>query len=166
MLVATDVAARGLDIDAVDAVINYEISRDPDAHIHRIGRTGRAGNKGIACSFLMEKEIYKFERLQQSLQQTFSMTPLPNEEVLHKKIFYPPMVSIQISGGKKHKLRAGDILGALTSDKKIDGISVGKINIFDNHSFVAVSHKIVKMALGKLQSGKMKGRSFQARLCR
>jgi ATP-independent RNA helicase DbpA len=73
------------------------------------------------------------------------------------------MVTIQIDGGKKQKVRAGDILGALTGDKGIDGKHVGKIQLFDNWSFVAVSHEASKAALQKLANGKLKGLSFKVR---
>ena len=164
VLVATDVAARGLDIDSLDAVINYHIARDPEMHVHRIGRTGRAGNIGAAYSLISEKESYKVALLQDYLGQVISAEPLPASRLLDKQVNKPAMATLLIDGGKKQKVRPGDILGALTGANGIAGTQVGKINIFDNRSYVAVRQSVVKQALGKLTDGKLKGRSFRVRL--
>ncbi len=166
VLVATDVAARGLDIDSLDAVINYHIARDPEMHIHRIGRTGRAGNTGAAYSLISEKENHKVIVLQDYLGQIISSEPLPSRRLLTSSVNKPLMATLLIDGGKKQKVRPGDILGALTGTDGIKGTQVGKINIFDNRSYVAVRRNAVKPALRKLTSGKLKGRSFRARLIR
>jgi len=115
VLVATDVASRGLDIDAIDLVINYHLARDTEVHVHRIGRTGRAGSKGFACTLYTEKENYKLARLEEYLGQTIDVEKLPSLSILEKPSYWPAVVTIQISGGKKQKLRPGDILGALTA---------------------------------------------------
>jgi len=164
VLVATDVAARGLDIEALDAVINYQLARDTEVHIHRIGRTGRAGSKGIACSFYSDKEHYKVVMLEEYLDRMIVSEPLPPINLLDKPVFYSEMETLQIDGGKKQKVRAGDILGALTGEDGIPGAAVGKINIADNWSYVAVSRDVYKLALQKLGQGKLKGRSFRVRL--
>jgi ATP-independent RNA helicase DbpA len=164
VLVATDVAARGLDIDSLDAVINYHIARDPEMHVHRIGRTGRAGNVGVAYSLISDKESYKVALLQDYLGQVISTEPLPASRLLDKQANKPAMATLLIDGGKKQKVRPGDILGALTGANGIAGTQVGKINIFDNRSYVAVRQNAVKQALGKLTDGKLKGRSFRVRL--
>jgi ATP-independent RNA helicase DbpA len=166
ILVATDVAARGLDIEALDAVINYQLARDTEVHIHRIGRTGRAGCKGIACTLYSEKERYKIAQLEDYLDQLIVDNPLPPIDLLGQKIFGPSMETLQIDGGKKQKVRAGDILGALTGENGIPGAAVGKINIADNWAYVAVSREVYKTALHKLGQGKLKGRSFRVRLIR
>jgi ATP-independent RNA helicase DbpA len=163
ILVATDVAARGLDIDAVDAVINYHLARDPEVHIHRIGRTGRAGSKGIAYTLYSEKEAYKVARLEAYLERTIEAEPLPPYTLLEKPAYKPGMVCLQIDGGKKQKVRPGDILGALTGKDGIAGRQVGKIHIFDQCAYVAVSRDAARPALKKLIEGKLKGRSFRAR---
>jgi len=164
VLVATDVAARGLDIEALDAVINYQLARDTEVHIHRIGRTGRAGSKGIACSFYSDREHYKVVMLEEYLDRMIVSEPLPSVNLLDKPVFYSEMETLQIDGGKKQKVRAGDILGALTGEDGIPGAAVGKINIADNWSYVAVSRDVYKLALQKLGQGKLKGRSFRVRL--
>lgn len=170
VLVATDVAARGLDIEALDAVINYQLARDAEVHVHRIGRTGRAGSKGVACTLYSDKEAYKVALLEDYLDQLIVSEPLPPAKLLDKPAFYPTMETLQIDGGKKQKVRPGDILGALTGNSSgqegIDGKSVGKINIFDNCAYVAVKSEACQSALKKLGQGKLKGRSFRVRLIR
>jgi ATP-independent RNA helicase DbpA len=166
VLVATDVAARGLDIDELDAVINYHIARDPEMHVHRIGRTGRAGSKGTAYSLISEKESYKVALLKDYLGQVIESEPLPPIHHLKQTPNKPTMATLLISGGKKQKVRPGDILGALTGENGITGAQVGKINIFHNRAYVAVHHSAAKPALKKLSEGKLKGRAFRARLIR
>ena len=163
VLVATDVASRGLDIDALDMVINYHIARDIEVHTHRIGRTGRAGSKGIACTLYVEKEKYKLTKLEEYLGYSIDVEPLPAMKVLNDPIDYAPMVTLQIDGGKKQKLRPGDILGALTGKDGIAGKQVGKIQLFSNKAYVAVHRDVAEYALRKLADGKLKGRSFRAR---
>lgn len=164
VLVATDVAARGLDIALLDAVINYHIARDTEVHLHRIGRTGRAGSKGTAYSLISDKESYKVALLQDYLGQSIVAEPLPPASLLEEAASKPQMATLLIDAGKKQKIRPGDILGALTGTNGIAGAQVGKIDIFDNRSYVAVKIDAVKPALKKLAEGKLKGRSHRSRL--
>jgi len=163
ILVATDVAARGLDIDALDAVINYHIAHDPEVHLHRIGRTGRAGSQGIACTLYYEKEQHKIAQLETYLEQNIEPQSLPPLTLLKKPIYKATMTTLQIDGGKKQKLRPGDILGALTGENGINGNEVGKIKVYSTWSYVAVRREAAKTALNKLREGKLKGRSFRVR---
>jgi ATP-independent RNA helicase DbpA len=163
VLVATDVAARGLDIEALDAVINFHVARDPEVHVHRIGRTGRAGNRGIAFTLYSEKEQYKIDRLAEYLEQTIEPDALPPFSLLEKPAYKPPMATLQIDGGKKQKVRPGDILGALTGENGIAGKQVGKINVYEQSTYVAVTRDAARHALRKLRDGKIKGRSFRTR---
>jgi len=164
VLIATDVAARGLDIDNIDLVINYHIARDSEVHVHRIGRTGRAGNTGIACSLYSDREHYKVALLSDYLERIIESETLPPANLLKETPQPAAMSTIQIDGGKKQKVRAGDILGALTGKGGITGKQVGKIHLFDNRAYVAVSQSVARVALKKLSEGKLKGRSFRARL--
>jgi ATP-independent RNA helicase DbpA len=164
ILVATDVAARGLDIDALDAVINYHIAHDAEAHTHRIGRTGRAGGSGIACSLYSDKESYRVALLDAELDPINDSEPLPPLSLLEGPALKAMMATLQIDGGKKQKIRPGDILGALTGENGIRGNQVGKINIADNWSYVAVKREALKPALQKLGKGRLKGRSFRVRV--
>lgn len=161
ILVATDVASRGLDIDALDAVINYHLSRETEVHVHRIGRTGRAGGKGIACTLFTEKETYRVEMLEDYLKQAVNHAALPSMQLLDNKPYQPEMMTLRIDGGKKQKVRPGDILGALTGKDGIAGTQVGKISLADNWAYVAVNCDVAKAALKKLEEGKLKGRKFR-----
>lgn len=166
ILVATDVAARGLDIDALDAVFNYRIARELEVHVHRVGRTGRAGGSGLAGTLVSEQDDYRLARLAEVLGETFEIQPLPGREVLERAPFKPTMVTLQLGGGKKQKLRPGDILGALTGEGGIAGDQVGKIKVLANSAYVAVRREVAGVALEQLGNGKLKGRSFRARRIR
>lgn len=163
VLVATDVAARGLDIKELAAVISYELPTDPDVHVHRIGRTGRAGQKGLALSLCSPREINRvipIETREQKpvrwgkLDLTTSKTALPEPAA---------MVTLVIDGGRKDKVRAGDILGALTGDAGVAAEAVGRIDIFDVRAYVAIQRKLAAKALERLSAGKIKGRNFRVR---
>ena len=166
VLVATDVAARGLDINAIDMVINYHIAFDPEIHLHRIGRTGRAGSTGVACSLYSDDEAHRVALIEGDVDGIADTEELPPLNLLDNPPVVPLMTTILIDGGKKQKLRPGDILGALTGEKGIEGKQVGKIHIFDNWSYVAVNVDAVRPALRKLGSGKLKGRTFRSRQVR
>ena len=166
ILVATDVAARGLDIKDLRAVINYELAHDPEVHIHRIGRTGRAGSKGLALSLYTPAEAHKvmaIEAYQKNPVTSVLPTSLTTAEGYNVE---PPMVTLCIDGGRKNKVRPGDILGALTGDAGIPGHHVGKIDIFDFHAYVAIDRAIADKALKRLAEGKIKGRNFKVRRVR
>jgi ATP-independent RNA helicase DbpA len=166
ILVATDVAARGLDIDRLDLVINYQIARELDVHIHRIGRTGRAGEKGLAVTLYSATEKFKADKLAKIMatkNQEFLLAPLPDENLFNQPCFSAPMVTFQIDGGKKQKVRPGDILGALTATKRIQRDDVGKIAIFDYCTYVSVKQNIAADAFSIVSEGKIKGRNFRAR---
>jgi ATP-dependent RNA helicase DbpA len=166
VLVATDVAARGLDIESLDLVINYQVAREQEVHTHRIGRTGRAGAQGIACSLYTHSENYRIGLLEEYLQQKFERSALPHIRLLRQPLFYPPMVTIHIAGGKKQKLRAGDIVGALTGVDGIPGSEIGRIQVGDHWAYVAVAREHWKAAFNRLSKGKLKGRSFKIRRLR
>ncbi len=161
ILVATDVASRGLDIDSLAAVINYELSPDPEVHVHRIGRTGRAGKDGLALSICLETQDFLVQRIEEyqkrpvQWEDPASLTRRPGKLV-------PAMVTFALNGGKKDKIRPGDILGVLTGDAGLPGSSVGKINIFDSYAYVAVAREDADKFKHWLAHGKLKGRSFKA----
>ncbi len=164
VLVATDVAARGLDIEALDAVVNYHLANDPEVHVHRIGRTGRAGSKGFAASLISDKESYKVAVLGEYLNQTINAEALPSLSLLKQTPLQAKMVTLQIDGGKKQKLRPGDILGALTANQHLTGEQIGKIKITSIRAYVAVERKHAKLALKQITAGKLKGKNFRARI--
>lgn len=164
VLVATDVAARGLDIEALDAVVNFHLANDPEVHVHRIGRTGRAGSKGLAASLISDKESYKIAVLGEYLNQTIQAESLPDLSLLKQPPLQAKMVTLQIDGGKKQKLRPGDILGALTANQQLTGEQIGKIKITSVRAYVAVERKLAKLALKQITAGKLKGKNFRARI--
>lgn len=166
ILIATDVAARGLDVKDLAAVINFELSYDPEIHVHRIGRTGRAGAKGLAISLFTSSEQRRLEAIEKYQDSALNVVDLATlVKPLNFKL-YPPMVIIFVNGGRKDKLRAGDLLGALTAGNEINATKIGKITLFDKFAYVAVEQEIGKVALAILADGKIKGRKFRVRRLR
>ena len=163
ILIATDVAARGLDIKDLHAVINYELSPDPEIHIHRIGRTGRAGNEGLALSLFTASETTKINRIEDYQNSPVTIHKLPEYKTQRNSTLIPPMVTLCINAGRKNKVRPGDILGALTANAGLSGKQIGKIDLFDNLAYVAVEYPVARKALGILEEGKIKGRKFKVR---
>ncbi|MBB3212007.1 ATP-independent RNA helicase DbpA [Herbaspirillum sp. Sphag1AN] len=166
VLVATDVAARGLDIANLSAVINVDVTRDTEVHIHRIGRTGRGQDKGLALNLCTPNEkrwVKLIEQYQASPVQWFDLDAL---EVAADTMLRAPMRTLCIQGGKKDKLRPGDLLGALTGDVGLSKEQVGKINVFEFSTYVALDYRIADKACTKLSNGNIKGRQFKMRLLR
>ncbi|MBC9248967.1 ATP-dependent RNA helicase DbpA [Pseudomonas alcaligenes] len=163
VLVATDVAARGLDIAGLEAVINVELSRDAQVHVHRIGRSGRAGEKGLALSLVAPAEASRAQAIEE-LQGAPLTWQLLGELKDKGEALLPPMHCLCIGAGRKDKLRPGDILGALTGEAGIAGDKVGKIAIFDYQAYVAVDRNLARQALQRLNSAKIKGRSLKVRM--
>jgi ATP-independent RNA helicase DbpA len=166
VLVATDVAARGLDIKSIGMVINYELPRDPEIYVHRIGRTGRAGEKGLAMSLFTEHEQVRVNAIEDYQKKPCLIDSPASLDHDSTYKLYPPMTTIQIDGGRKDKVRPGDLLGALTGDAGLQGAQIGKIDIFDRSSYVALEHSVVRQALNYLANGKVKGRPAKARKVR
>lgn len=164
VLVATDVAARGLDIDGLDLVINYRPAKEVAVHVHRIGRTGRAGQAGLAVTLFSAREQHRVADLAASLALSVATTPLPKASPARD--YRPPMATLQLDVGKKQKIRPGDVLGALTRDGLLAGDQVGKIRVFDQCTYVAVSRPAAREALQLLARGKVKGRSCRVRQLR
>ena len=164
VLVATDVAARGLDIDALDMVLNVELARDSEIHIHRVGRTGRAGESGLAISLVAPGEAHRAQAIEQLQKSPLNWAPLSELVAKGGAPLLPPMSTLLIGAGRKDKVRPGDILGALTGDAGIAGTQVGKIAIFDFQAYVAVERDIAKQAVQRLNEGKIKGRSLKVRI--
>lgn len=164
VLVATDVAARGLDIDGLDMVINVELARDAEIHVHRVGRTGRAGEKGVAVSLVAPAEGHRAQAIEQLQKRPLRWEQLDSLKNKGGEPLLPVMATLCIAAGRKDKLRPGDILGALTGDAGIPGKQVGKIAIFDFQAFVAVERALAKQAMQRLNSGKIKGRSLKVRI--
>jgi len=160
-LVATDVAARGLDIQSLEAVINYDMSPDPEVYVHRIGRTGRAGEIGNAYGLFVEQEHDKISAIEEYMNTTVKIEDFSSLDAQNDYDIVPPMTTMYIGGGKKSKLRPGDILGALIGEAGLSADDVGNINILNIISYVAVKSELVEDAIKSLRNGKIKKRKFR-----
>ena len=167
VLVATDVASRGLDIDQLAAVINVDITPDPQVHVHRVGRTGRAGAAGLALTLATLNDMGRvgaievYQKMSSIWYGLDTLTPASNQPLL------APMVTLQILGGRKEKIRAGDVLGALTNAEGGAAYTreqIGKIQVTEFCTFVAVARDIAQAACAKLNAGRVKGKSVKVRL--
>ncbi len=162
ILVATDVAARGLDIKDLELVVNYEIPNQSEIYVHRVGRTGRAGKSGIADTLYTPREEKKIAEIEAQMGTTVNYGSL--DELNHNELYSPKYVTLKIDGGKKEKLRPGDIVGAITADKTIRGDEIGDITVTAMRSYVAVDRSKAKKAFNLIRDGKMKGRRFRVTL--
>ena len=164
ILVATDVAARGLDIEMLELVINVDLPVSPEVYIHRIGRTGRAGRQGTAVSIATAFEALKIMEIEQAtgVRMIRQNLGFENQHGLGAEFQKTSTKTIQIAGGKIDKLRAGDILGALTAQPgALLATDIGKIEIHERFSLVAVTTPVAEKALQKLRTTKIKGKKFK-----
>ena len=171
VLVATDVAARGLDISSLAAVINVDVTADAEVHVHRIGRTGRLGQsgageaeEGLALSLASVDEMGRVGRIEQLMGQEVTWGALDELHDAPGGPLLPPMQTLQIQGGRKEKIRAGDVLGALTADLGLSRDDVGKINVNDFSTYVAVRRDLAAPTAARLNAGRIKGKSVKVRL--
>ena len=161
VLVASDVAARGLDVENLAAVVNYELPTDPDVYVHRIGRTGRAGKGGIVLSLCSPREVARAQAI-----ETIQGKPLRWERAVPlagraSNVPAAAMATLRIDAGRTDKLRPGDIVGALTGDAGLAVAAIGKIDVFATRSYVAIARAQAANALTRLREGKIKGRKFR-----
>jgi ATP-independent RNA helicase DbpA len=163
ILVATDVAARGLDIAGLPLVVSHDIAHDPDTHTHRVGRTGRAGEAGLALTLVTPRERPKALNIEDQLGQPLTWHPLKVAPPRGKQLNLAPMRTLVIDAGRQDKLRPGDILGALTGDAGLDAKDIGKIDVFATRAYVAIRRDLANKALERLRAGKIKGRNFRVR---
>ncbi len=163
VLVATDVAARGLDITGLEAVINVDVTPDAELHIHRVGRTGRADAEGWAFSLASLDEMGRVGRIEVLQGRESEWHALDTLVPSGQGVLRAPMVTLQILGGRKEKIRAGDVLGALTGDGGLAAAQIGKINVNEFSTYVAVAREIAAQALRALNEGKVKGKRVKAR---
>ncbi len=157
VLVATDVAARGLDIKELSLVINYGLPFEQNVYTHRIGRTGRAGSTGIAVTLYWGKQGYKAKKMQNASRQFEKASTLPKA---NGYILKASNGTIVIEAGKRNKLRPGDILGALTGDVGLNGKQIGKISIYDKQSYVAIERGLINKSIKGLKQSGLKGKRF------
>lgn len=161
IMVATDLASRGLDVKNVSLIINYDLPSDPELYIHRIGRTGRAGQEGLALSLYTHKERAILATIAAYLKVDCLTMELNELKTFKPLAFRPFMATIYISGGRKDNIRPGDILGALTKDAGLQREDVGKIHILEVNSYVAITPDKIEHAIERLNAGKIKGKKFR-----
>jgi len=164
VLVATDVAARGLDIASLACVINVDVTPDSEVHIHRIGRTGRAGEIGLALNLVSMNEMGNVGKIEVLQKKETVWSPLSELAPTGKGPLVPPMVTLHIQGGRKEKIRPGDVLGALTADLGYTREQVGKINVNEWSTYVAVDRSIAAQVASRLNAGRIKGKSVKVRV--
>jgi ATP-independent RNA helicase DbpA len=167
VLVATDVAARGLDIDQLEAVINVDVTPDTEIHVHRIGRTGRVDQAGWAFSLVSGSQMARVDNIEKALGHEIEwhlLSELQASPGQRQPPLMPPMVTLLILGGRKEKIRPGDVLGALTGEAGFSKEQVGKINVTDTSTYVAVARGIAQEALRKLTAGTIKGKKVKVHL--
>lgn len=165
VLVATDVAARGLDIEQLPMVINADLPRDLEVYTHRIGRTGRAGNEGAALSLFFENERFRVDALLERSDNA-GAAQIKTIESVPQTRDTPATCSKQtlsIAGGRKNKIRPGDILGTLTAEGGIAGTAIGRIDILEFASFVAIDIDQIEAAIAQLEARRIKGQKFKVR---
>ncbi|MBX3040553.1 MAG: ATP-dependent RNA helicase DbpA [Bdellovibrionaceae bacterium] len=164
-LIATDVAARGLDIQDLPLVINYEIPQEPEVYVHRIGRTGRAGQSGTAISLISAFEKIRLTEIQLSTGSKLELASLPPKVDASTEPRLAKMQTLFIGGGRKDKVRPGDLLGALTGEAGgLSASEVGKIEIHDHFAYVAIARSVATQIFRKLANGRIKGRKFTVKL--
>jgi len=161
VMVATDLASRGLDVKDVSVVINYDLPSDHELYVHRIGRTGRAGREGLALSLYTHEERAILRTIGTYLKTDCPTMELNALEKFKPAVLRPFMSTLYISGGRKDNIRPGDILGALTKDAGLKGEEVGKIHILEVNSYAAIAPDKIELAIERLNAGKIKGKKFR-----
>ena len=162
VLVATDVAARGLDIKDLPLVVSHGLASDLDTHTHRIGRTGRAGEAGLALSLVASEDRRRIIGIEEQLGKAVRWERID----LSRKPGKPApaaMTTLVVDAGRQDKLRPGDVVGALTGEAGLPASAIGKIDGFATRTYVAIERSQASKALERLKAGKIKGRSFRVR---
>jgi ATP-independent RNA helicase DbpA len=163
VLIATDVAARGLDIKELPVVISYELATDPDVHVHRVGRTGRAGQSGLALALCAPSEVGRVSAIETRRGAKLRWVKWSRAQRKPAPPAPAPMLTLCVDGGRVQKVRAGDVLGALTGAAGMAADAVGKIDVFPTRTYVAIKREQANTALSRLRTGKIKGRTFRVR---
>jgi len=156
VLVATNLAARGLDIPALPLVIIAELSPDPESHLHRIGRTGRAGEAGMALSIVASpREARRLAGVEAFLGHAIEPGPEPGEDE-RLDALAPPNRTLLILAGRDDKISKGDVLGALVKEGGIPSEAIGRLDLGRKTTAVAVARAYAPQALRFLQGGRIK----------
>lgn len=192
ILVATDLAARGIHVDQLDLVINYNIPTELENYVHRIGRTGRNGEDGLALSFVSVHEKAKWLEIQEFIGYTVpqgdasktqeskpaggshhglkNLKPVsahakkPNKTVQKEESIHKGIARIRINAGKGKKMRAGDILGAISNMAGIEAGDIGIIDIQDTCTYVEIFHNKGGLVMKGLAQTKIKGKEVKGKI--
>ena len=165
ILVATDLAARGLDIDKLKNIVHYELPDDAAPYLHRSGRTGRAGKSGTVYTLISSRDEQKLRDwglLQ--MDEWLGADALRKKAAVSKTGQAPAFTTLYIAGGRKDKISPGDIVGALIAEAGLKADQIGKIEVQDRNSFVAVPQQHAEHAAVQLSNGKIKGRRYKVSL--
>lgn len=147
VLVATNVAARGLDIESLPAVVVAELSHDPENHVHRIGRTGRAGRSGVALTVVEPREEERLGRTEEAYGALPEGPLLTGGSGLAGLV--PPNRTLLLLAGRKAKLRPGDVLGALVKELGLPASAVGRIDVAERSCAVALDRAQADAVAGR-----------------
>jgi ATP-dependent RNA helicase DeaD len=174
ILVATDVAARGLDISTVTHVINYDVPTSPDTYVHRIGRTGRVGRSGRAITFVEDRQKRELEAIERHIGAPITQwqkgavaepTPVRERPRRHSKPRVSrgkeeePYTKLALSGGRAAGLRVADIVSAVTSSAGLDGEAVRDVMVLERFSFLSVPAAEVERVIDALDGHQMRGQT-------
>ncbi|MCJ8166258.1 DEAD/DEAH box helicase [Pontibacter sp. E15-1] len=162
ILVATDLAARGLDIAALQNIVHYELPINADAYLHRSGRTGRAGRSGTVYTLATSRDEQKLQEWNLlEMDEWLNLSTLQKSAATKPTSQAAAFATLHISGGRKDKLSPKDIVGALIAEAGLQANEVGKIEVQDRQSFVAVPATAVNAIIERLNNGKIKGRKYR-----
>ncbi len=180
-LVATDVAARGIDVDNVSLVINFDVPMEKESYVHRTGRTGRAGNKGKAITFAADFEGKYLRPIEKYIGFELRRRELPSkEEVREAKVDFDKkmterrivknnktarinqdIMKLHFNGGKKKKIRAVDLVGTISNIPNVSADDIGIITIKDNWSYVDILNGKGSLVLEAMEHTKVKGKKLK-----
>lgn len=163
VLIASDVASRGLDVDDIDLVINYELAKDSKVHTHRIGRTARAGKGGMAVSFYDDNSSLDENKLDEIKEEFDDIIFDDVENIIDDSSFKidAEYRTLYIDAGKKHKLRKGDVIGALTAGIGLDKNDIGIIESLNFCTYVAIKKEKIDFVIKSLNKHKIKGKFYR-----
>ncbi|MFT6397864.1 MAG: ATP-independent RNA helicase DbpA [Bradymonadia bacterium] len=166
VLVATNVAARGLDVEGIRLVINYELPRAPEIHVHRIGRTARAEASGEAVSLVVSggQEVRRLKEIEKHMGAPIKRVPYDPSGTGKLDGWASDWRTLVVLGGRRDKLRPGDLLGALTRGVGLKGAEVGMMVLTDKRAWIAVKASEAQKATEGLNRERIKKKRYRVHL--
>jgi ATP-dependent RNA helicase DeaD len=183
LLVATDVAARGLDISGVTHVVNYDIPNSPDVYVHRIGRTGRVGRSGRAITFITPKQRRDLEAIEKHAKTTIE--PWSDDSAKPERVKIPAepngdretrrprhtkprratgdgeLVKLIVSGGRAQGIEPADVIGAIVDNSHLEGEDIRNVRVLERFSFVEVPAKRAAEVIDKVSGSAVRGNKLR-----